>query len=104
VGDSDSDIDRPVDETVIHLMGEVDAASAYKLREEIFDLIDSGRVEIVLSLDDVTFIDSSGMAVMLVAAKMARRMGGDVVLRSPRPALLRLLDICGLRTALTVTD
>jgi anti-anti-sigma factor len=58
VGDSDFDIERPVDETVIHLSGDVDAASAYRLREEIFDLIDSGHVQIVLSLDDVTFVDA----------------------------------------------
>jgi anti-anti-sigma factor len=49
--------------------------------------------DIVLDLTRLTFMDSSGLKVVV---ELAQRVNGIVVLRCPRPNVLRLLDILGI--------
>lgn len=62
----------------------IDAFSAPELRSEIERLLLDGATHFVLDLSDVSFLDSSGLAVLVSLLKRARQTGGDVKLVMPR--------------------
>jgi anti-sigma B factor antagonist len=80
---------------VISLSGDLDAHTAPQLDEAINELVRNGEQRIVLRMADVGFVDSSGLRSMI----RARNEGDeerDVVIQSPSPATLRLLEITGM--------
>lgn len=90
--------------TVVSVHGEIDAYTAPRLREVLSDLLRQGKVDVVVDLREVSFIDSSGLSVVITAAKAARRDGGDIVLASPSPVVFRVFEIAGLTKVLTFSD
>ena len=90
----------PIDDGVV-LMGEIDAHTAPELERVLGQRIatfGSARLE----ASGVTFMDSSGLRVLIGATNEARGRGGDVVLDSPTPVVLRLIEISGLSDHLRV--
>ena len=62
---------------VVAVAGEIDIATAARLRERLFELADGGR-PLVANLDQVRFIDSAGLAVLVGAANRAAAHGGSL--------------------------
>jgi anti-anti-sigma factor len=82
------------DRAVIKIAGEVDIATAPQFRAAIEQAID-GRRHLEVDLRDTTFMDGSGLAILLAAHQ---ELGGHpeaVVIRSPTGAVRRLLDASG---------
>jgi anti-sigma B factor antagonist len=75
-------VERQVgDITVLALSGEIRAdAGDLALGHHVDDLIRRKRVNIVVNLSDVTYIDSSGVGMMLAKMKMVRTNGGALKL------------------------
>jgi anti-anti-sigma factor len=97
--------DQPPDgKVVIDLRGEVDVYNAPRLREELNRQFLAGRTDIVLDVHRLDFVDSTGLGVIIAAAKRAGDIGGHVTLRAPTQAVQRILDLTQLRRFLTVTD
>jgi anti-sigma B factor antagonist len=87
--------------TVIRLIGEIDIAVAPRLRAALDRASEQAR-PIVVDMERVGFIDSVGIAVLLVAANRARIAKGQFALRNPTPAAQRVLDILSLNGQLPV--
>jgi anti-sigma B factor antagonist len=83
------------------ISGEVDLASAPGLREE-FQRVDAPNV--VVDLSGVTFIDSTGLGVLVAALKRTREAGGRLTLRSPTRSTRKVLDITGLSQLVAIED
>ena len=79
--------------------GEVDVATAPSLRDELYRLIDRGTKTIVVDLGGMDFIDSTGLGVFVGALKRSREGGGELRLRSLKPAAQKIFDITGLSSA-----
>jgi anti-sigma B factor antagonist len=91
-------------EFVVSVFGEVDMATAPKLLEAVGAALDSGDT-VVLDLAGMTFIDSSGLKVLVTAYKRADHLrAARVVLRSPQPQARSVLEVTGLDTLLTIED
>jgi anti-sigma B factor antagonist len=75
------------------LSGEIDAHTAPTLASAMVDL-PSGIVR--LDMADVSFMDSSGLRVLMEATARARDGGGDLVVVRPSAAVSRLVEISGL--------
>jgi len=90
-------------EIVVHLVGELDCDSAPRLRQALDDLRGQATCTLVFDLSGLEFIDSSGLHELVVALKRQREAGGELLLRSPRPQTLRVLEIVGLTTVFAVT-
>jgi anti-anti-sigma factor len=82
-----------VDDGTIVVKGDIDMAGAPLLEASILQVEDHRPV--VLDLEGVFFIDSSGLRSLLDAARRALGRGTDVVLRSVGPEVSRLLEITG---------
>jgi len=95
-------VERADSESVVHLRGEVDLYNAGELRRCLEDLASSGQERVVLDLEQVDFIDSSGLGAMVRGMRRIRQAGGELVLRHPKDRTAKILEISGLRTLLAV--
>jgi anti-anti-sigma factor len=76
-------------------IGHLDAATAAAHEKSIKELLVGEVSSIAIDLSEVDFLSSAGLRVLLAAAKAAQTKGGKVVLISPRPAVLEVLEITG---------
>lgn len=73
------EIDACETHTVLRPCGELDIATVAALRDAVVDTIAGGCADIVVDLTEVTFIDSSGLGVLVGATKRTLRAGGRLV-------------------------
>jgi anti-anti-sigma factor len=88
---------------VVTVAGDVDLASADRLSDELEDALQKGA-SLVVDVGGVTFIDSTGLNVLVQAHRAAHDGGGDLRLRRPSRMLLRLLEITRLETLFTIDE
>ena len=81
---------------VLAVSGEVDVATAPRLRERLVGLVSEGRHRIVVDLEGVDFLDSTGLGVLVGALKRVRTHGGDLALVCTQPRVLKVFEITGL--------
>jgi anti-anti-sigma factor len=77
----------------IEVDGEVDLAVADRLQEAIDS---AGPGTTLIDLTRCTFIDSTGIAVILRAHRLREEDGGRIVAHSPSAQVLRVLSVTGL--------
>jgi anti-anti-sigma factor len=90
---------------IVLVKGEVDVATSAHLAAAIMRAMErqaEGKVDLVIDLTHLRFIDVSGINVLVRAARQARAAGGTLVLRSPNRAVRRLLDVLRLDAELAV--
>ena len=75
-------------------------ASAGSLQAQLDELRDAGFKHVVLDLRALTFMDSSGVRLILREDRRARSTGRRFSLIRGDPAVQRVLDICGLSETL----
>ena len=85
--------------TVVSVYGELDVATSPDLRERLIRLVSEGRVQLVLDLDGVDFLDSTGLGTVVSALKRVRTHGGDLRLVCTEARITRLFQITGLDKA-----
>ncbi len=76
--------------------GELDLATCGALGAQLKELHDSGFTHLVLDLRGLTFLDSSGIALIFAEHALARGNGHRFSLIPGRPAIRRVLQICGI--------
>ena len=81
----------------IRLSGELDHHTASELRELASKAIEEEDIcHIVLNLERLTFMDSSGLGVILGRYKQIKQLHGEMVVCAISPAIERLFDMSGL--------
>ena len=88
--------------TTIQVVGELDCHTAPRLRSTLLALVEDGVREVTLDLAGTSFVDSTGLSVLVGGLKRLRELGGDMVLESPTKPVLRVLELTGLDTVFTV--
>jgi anti-sigma B factor antagonist len=89
---------------VARVAGEVDIATAPRLREQLIGLISDGQAQIVLDLDEVDLLDSTGLGVIVGVLKRARTQGGDLRLVCNRPAIRKIFEITALDRSMPLSE
>ena len=83
--------------TCVTVRGGLDAGTSPRLGDLLTDLIDRRGVRcLVVDVEGLTFIDSSGIYALVQALKRVRLHGGDLALTGVSPGAHKVLDICGL--------
>lgn len=88
--------------TTIALAGELDPATAPALSEAIAAAAGDGVTQVDIDLGGITFLDSSGVRVLVSAREQLRAGGVGLSLRNPNPNIRRVLDITGLGEVITI--
>ncbi|MBM6870947.1 STAS domain-containing protein [Pseudoflavonifractor phocaeensis] len=77
--------------------GEVDHHRARRIMEELEQAIDGGAPrQFTLDLSEVTFMDSSGIAVVLRVYRRVRALGGEMIVAHPPAQAAKVLKAAGI--------
>jgi stage II sporulation protein AA (anti-sigma F factor antagonist) len=89
------EVTREGEDVVVRPHGEIDVQTAPALRHAMDQAVESAKGDLVVDLEGVGFIDSSGLGVLL---GRYRRMpqGRAMAIRRPRPHVLALLTLAGV--------
>jgi anti-sigma B factor antagonist len=90
--------------SVLRVGGEVDVATAPRLREQLIALVNDQRYHLVVDLSEVDFIDSTGLGVLIGALKRVRSRDGDLHLVCSDDRILRVFEITGLDQIFTIHE
>jgi anti-sigma B factor antagonist len=88
--------------TVIAVAGEIHVSTAPEFSARLNDAIASGRTGLVLDLSDVTFIDSTGLSVLLNGLRRVTRRNGKLAIVCTNPTVLRLFQVTKLDTTFDI--
>jgi len=84
------------DRTVVAVGGEIDVYTAPKLREQLVDLVNDGRYHLVVDMEGVEFLDSTGLGVLVGGLKRVRAHDGSLRLVCTQERILKIFRITGL--------
>jgi anti-sigma B factor antagonist len=92
------------DWSVIDVKGEVDVYTAPKLREKIVDLVNQGSTKLIVNLEGVEFLDSTGLGVLVGGLKRVKSHDGTLALVCTKPKILKVFSITGLSKVFPIHD
>ena len=84
------------DVTSVTLTGELDASTQLDLRRLLTEALDLGDRAIRVKLGAVSFMDSSTITEMLLAARAASAARVDFSVSDPQPSVRRILELTGV--------
>ena len=96
---------REVDgRAVVAVGGEIDVYTAPKLRDRITELVGDGSYDIVIDMEAVEFLDSTGLGVLVGGLKKVRAHDGSLELVCTQDRLLKIFRITGLAKVFVIHD
>jgi anti-anti-sigma factor len=96
--------DRSFDSIVIHLSGEFDLSCTEAFFEELGRTLDSETSTLILDLQALRFIDSTGLRMLLSLDELAKSDGLDFTVFCREGAVRRVLSQTGLDGVLPIVD
>src|SRR6266480_752711 len=82
--------------SVVTLRGEIDVYTAPRLRQTLIDLVEGGATNIVVDMEKVDFLDSTGLGVLVGGLKRVKDKEGSMKLVATQDRILKIFDITGL--------
>jgi anti-sigma B factor antagonist len=83
---------------VVKVAGRVDSNSAPEFEKALKDLWEADRNQIVLDLEDVDYLSSAGLRVMVTALKQVKKSSGDLRVAAPSTRVSEVLHLAGLNS------
>ena len=91
------------DALTVHLCGEIDHCAAEGLRNEIeMQIVRQNAKRLILDFSQVTFMDSSGIALILRAQQRMQLLDGSLVVCNVPQQARRVLDAAGIGRLVTI--
>jgi anti-sigma B factor antagonist len=88
--------------TRLIVAGELDGATAVSLSEQLRQLVADLAGDLTIDIGLVTFIDSTGLSLLISLHKRVRVSGRTLTVADPTPMARRLFEITGLDQVLTI--
>jgi len=90
------DVSKVGSYSVVDVKGEIDVYTAPKLREKLIELVSEGSHDVVVNLEGVDFLDSTGLGVLVGALKRVKAHDGSLSLVCTQDKILKIFKITGL--------
>jgi anti-anti-sigma factor len=87
---------RPGKVPVIDVKGDIDHYTAPDLEQQFLEIFKQGSKSVVFDFSEVPYIDSAGVAVLILAIRKAEQEGGRIGLVTTNRDVLRILEIVGI--------
>lgn len=87
---------------VIKPSGDLDVYTVGSLRDAIGAMIEEGSTKVVVDLDAVPFMDSSGLGALMGGVRRLRESGGDLAIACTREQHLKLFTITGFGEGVSI--
>lgn len=81
---------------VVRLAGEIDFSVTPRVRERLLEIVGAAPAEIVLDMAELSYIDSSGLALLIELRKSLIEAGRAVRIRTISPQVRKLLNLTQL--------
>ena len=87
---------RQADQATLKLTGQIDPVAVEPFRQQLEELLELGCRTILLDLEELDFLYSEGLGVMIEFALRLRGQGGQLRVVAACERIASLLEICGL--------
>ncbi len=87
---------------VLLFEGNLDTNTAPQAQSQIDKLIDGGSSKILINFDDLNYISSAGLRVLLATAKKLKKASGDLKICGLNQTVQEVFDISGFSSILSV--
>jgi anti-sigma B factor antagonist len=89
---------------IVNVEGEIDVYTAPRLRELLIELVNNGKHQIVVNMEKVEFLDSTGLGVLVGGLKRVRAHDGSLDLVCTQERILKIFRITGLTKVFGIHD
>ena len=89
---------------VVDVEGEIDVYTAPRLRELLIELVNTGFYQLVVNMEKVEFLDSTGLGVLVGGLKRVRAHDGSLDLVCTQERILKIFRITGLAKVFVIHD
>lgn len=89
---------------VLALAGEVDVSNVGEARAAALSLLEDGTKRLILDISGVTYMDSSGLGMLVGVLKRLRESEGELAIAGAAPGVKRLFEITGLEQIFSLYD
>lgn len=83
-------------ELLVRIEGEVDVYTSIDLKKELTKLVESDQKNIIIDLENVNYMDSSGLGVLVALLKELKKIGGELKLISLPVSVKKIFDLTRL--------
>ena len=93
------------DTLIVYPQGELDHHSAQAMREEMDAAMEDRQIRtLILDLRDLTFMDSSGIGVLLGRLRILQSRGGTLSVKNMQPSVEKLFRLSGLQRVIGIEE
>ena len=96
------EIENAGDYNVLKPTGDLDVYTVGSLRDALGQLISDEAPRVVVELDGVPFMDSSGLGALMGGVRRLREAGGDLAIACTREQHLKLFNITGFGEGVSI--
>jgi stage II sporulation protein AA (anti-sigma F factor antagonist) len=101
----DLQLEYEKDKLYVQLKGELDLSIAPHLRIELDNALDTKQARhLIMDFSSVSFIDSSGLGVILGRYRRLTEVGGTVCVENTSPQVYKILEMSGLSKIIEITQ
>ncbi|MBV8984983.1 MAG: STAS domain-containing protein [Acidimicrobiia bacterium] len=99
------EVDRKSDWRVLTVRGEIDVTTTPRVRAQLISLLSEGKPNVIVDLEGVDFLDSSGLGALVAALKLARSRSGELrIVCDQQRSVRKVLEVTGLERVLDRYD
>lgn len=98
----ETEIRRVQTHALVILAGEIDLSSVGELYEKLAELARDGVCHVALNVAEVTYLDSTGLSLLVSEHKRMDSLNGELIIFSPSEPIRRLFQITGLDSYLNI--
>ena len=81
---------------LVTVHGDIDVYSSPKVKDALYEIIDKEAYRIVINLEDIRYIDSTGLGVLIGALKKVKGSEGNITIVCSNPQIKKVFTITGL--------
>lgn len=83
---------------------EIEVYNIAEIKETIFEILERGNKKIIINLEMVEYIDSSGLGVLVTVLKRVRNLEGKLILLNPKSAVKQILGLTNLDKVFSIEE
>ena len=95
-------VEEKGDVIVVRVQGRLDAASSPQLEKQINSIIDTGHFKMILNFENVDYLSSAGMRLMLSVSKRLNKLEGKVIACNLNEEVMEVIKMAGFNQVLEI--
>ncbi len=98
----DFNVDELGDVKAVRISGNLDTQASPVAQEQLIQLIDNGSTKILIDFENLNYISSSGLRMLLVAVKKLKSAGGEMRICNANKMVQEVFEVSGFSDILSV--